>query len=702
MRSRWFHVPILHVPRHGVEKKVTWLELFYDLIFVAAFIQLGNGLSADVSVEGLLSFGGMFAPLWISWSGFSYYANRFTVDDFIHRLLVFLQIFAVGAMAVTAEGVLAGNPRLFGIAYAVAQGVVALLYLRAWRHVPDGRAYSLYWGGVFAAGTVVTLIGGLLPSPAGYVSWGVAVGLVLFAPLSRQSRALAARYPIDDEHLSERFGLLTIIVLGESFVKVVGALSRPDTGWLEILQASMTLLLTCSIWWIYFDDVGGSRIRRQRFAPVVWLYAHLPLQIAITATGVGIKKAIAFDLLVPAPAGYRWLLAGSLAATMLAVGIIDSVTERRQAELSDRARVNARLASAALMLLLAPAGRTMSAGLFLGLVAALTAGQVVFDMMMAPYELAPAHAEQTSVTTAELTRRRDAGDATASPGRAANNLSDILRRGTPAELRRDVYFYFMEGTWKRFLGALLFLYAMTNVFFATLYALEPGCVANARPDSFADAFFFSVQTMSTIGYGALAPATDYGNMIVTFEAASSMLFVALATGLMFAKASRPKASALFSKVCVLTRRHGKRTLMFRVGNARGNEVVDATITVTALKDEISPEGHHLRRMFDVPLVRGRSPMFALSWTVMHELDDTSPLANVDWSRGDAALGGLVVTLTGHDGTYGQTIYARHSYYADDVRLDQRFVDVISRQEDGRMVIDYGKFHDTIPDDGPRS
>ncbi len=692
MRSRWYHTPTLHTRHSGEEKKVGWLELFYDLIFVAAFIQLGNGLAAGVSVASFAGFAAVFTPLWITWTGFTFYVNRFTVDDFTHRLTVFLQMFAVGGMAVFAPRVLGGESRAFALTYAVAQAVVALMYLRAWRQVPDARAYAAYWGRVFATGAVVFGVSAFVPAPWCYGLWGLGIMAVIAAPLSRHSRELSERFPTDQEHLSERYGLLTIIVLGESFVKVLSHLSGRGGQWEALLQASLLLLITCCIWWIYFDDVGGSRLKDERFGPVVWLYGHLPLQIAITATGVAIKKVVDLDIALTAPDGARWLLSVSLALTMASVAIIDSVTARRQAELSDRLRVNVRLFSAALLLLLAPAGAGMSAGLFIGLVATVCTAQVVIDMMMAPLEALSEHTPMTSISEMAKVRVAD-GNARPAPIR----VTDHVRKGAPTELRRDLYFYFMEGTWRRFIAALSFLYLIINVFFAALYMLESGSTVGAQADSFGDAFFFSVQTFSTIGYGVMSPATTYANAIVTAEAAIGLLSVALATGLMFAKASRARSGALFSRNMLITTRRGAKNLEFRVGNARGNEMVDATMTVTALVDEFTPEGHHMRRLRDLPLQRNRTPIFSLSWTVMHTIDEDSPLAHVDWSDPSASLLLIIVTLVGHDGTYGSTVYARHNYQPTDVLPDRRFVDVISELPDGRMLVDYDKFHDTLPD-----
>lgn len=694
VRNRWFHRPLLHSSVGGGEKKPTWLELFYDLIFVAAFIQLGNGLSEHVSVEGALSFAGVFLPLWMAWTGFTFFENRFTLDDFTHRIFVFVQMFAVGAMGLAAPQVLEGRPRVFCVAAAVAHLMVAVMHARASSQVPAARAYSREQGAVFAVSGGLWVVASLLPPPWTYGVWLLALGCVLAAPLGKRARTIGEEHPLDFEHLSERYGLLTIIVLGESFVKVLSSLIEQGAGIDLYLESGIVLLITCSIWWIYFDDVGGSHVREKRGGWIVWLYAHIPLQIAVTAVGVAVKKAVLFDFAEPAAAKYRWLLGGAIACVFFSVAIIDSVTERKQAELSDRARVNARALSGVLLLLLAAAGGAMSGGTFLVLVTALCLSQVLFDMMMAPLEAAE-HMEVGQRTTAELDRAARRGEGTDRPRR---DVLEAVRKGTPSKLRRDLYFYLMEGSWTRVFVVFIFLYLVGNVFFAALYAIQPGCIAVARPSSFLDAFFFSVQTMSTIGYGAMHPVTTYGNVVVTAEAAVGLLGVALVTGIMFAKASRPRTAALFSEPMIITTMNGKRVLSFRVGNARGNEVVDAQVALTVMTIEVSPEGHHMRRLHDLSLVRGRSPIFILSWQVMHEIDDQSPLAAVDWYHPEEHILSVIVTLTGHDGTYGQTIYARHVYYPEHIRPNERFVDIISQLEDGRLMVDYTRFHDTVPDE----
>ena len=193
----------------------------------------------------------------------------------------------------------------------------------------------------------------------------------------------------------------------------------------------------------------------------------------------------------------------------------------------------------------------------------------------------------------------------------------------------------------------------------------------------------------------MSPQSDWADLLVTVESAVGLLFVAMATGVMLAKASRPRTSVLFSRTMVLNRRDGQPVLTFRVANALGNELADANISVTALVDEVTAEGEHLRRLHDLALVRSRTPLFVVSWTVMHVVDEQSPLfGRIE----EGTLGPIVVTLTGHDGTYGQTNYARHVYGPGDLRVGHRFVDVISLLPDGRLLLDLDQFHDTIPVD----
>ncbi len=688
MKSRWFQVPTLHVP--VAPKSVSWLELFYDLIFVAAFIQLGNGLSNQVSLGGFLGFCILFVPLWLGWTGFSFFCNRFNIDDFTHRLMVFAQMFAVGAMAITAPMALQGKHIPFILCVAVSQLVIAALFFRAWWQVVESRSYSRYWGTIFLVGALLWAGAALLPAPLSYWMCGLGLAEIILAPFRKHSRKLAEEYPTDREHLSERFGLLTMIVLGESFVKVLTELSGVSSV-AAVVQAIFILMITCCIWWVYFDDVAECEIKDDRISPIIWLYAHLPLQIGITASGVAIKKAVLFELENPAPSAYRWLLCGTIAMIFISTSLLDAVTERREAELSDRLRVNVKFAAGLLLLAIPAATNALSALWFLIITVAICVAQVLIDMVVAP--LKDDYQEHASI--ADLVRAHQSAKAPETSNR--KDVSTAVRKGTPADYRRDLYFFLIEGSWKVFFVVASFLFLFINIIFASLYLLQPGAIAGIDTPTFADAFFFSVQTISTIGYGALSPASDYGNMIVTIEAAVGILYVALATGITFAKASRPKQTILFTNSMVVSPYNGVPTLQLRVGNARGNDIIDASVAVVALFDEVSSEGQHLRRLVDLPLARDNTPMFSLSWSIFHTIDESSPLHGIDFSNLESSkLVNFIVTLTGHDGTYGQTIYARQLYYHEHLQHNRVFEDVVGHLPDGRFIVDYHKFHETKP------
>ncbi len=690
MRKRWFHQPEFHIPKEHVEKKASWLELFYDLIFVAAFIQLGNGLSSTISWTGFLTFSAMFSMLWTIWTGFTTYINRFNIDDFLHRFLIFLQMLSVGSIAIFAPQVFDGNDTLFSISIVFSLFIICLLYLRSFNHEDKNvKAFARNWSSIYAVSIFIWLISLFFSSPLNYVFWGIGTSIIFLLPLSKTSRHLSEFFPRDREHLSERYGILTIIVLGESFVKVLSVLNSSNITSSTVVQIGIVILLTISIWWIYFDDVAGSDLKKGGLNSYVWLYSHLPFQLSVTAFGVAAKKLVTLKMYNPIYPSYAWLLCGVLALAFLSVAAIDSVTERRQSELNDDLRVNVRLLSGLVFFLLPLISQTVSAKLFLAIVLILAIMQVLFDMAMAPIEEVSKHTE-TFIGEKMKVIDKDSDPSISNKQREI----EVIRKGSPNEFKKDFYYFLMEGSWLRLFLAIGFSYFIINVIFAIFYILEPNSITDTDPNSFLDSFFFSVQTFSTIGYGTMSPVNTYSHIIVTIEAMLGLIFVALSTGLIFTKASRPKASIMFSDPIVVNRRNGKHMLMFRVGNARGNNVVDAKIDVNVLIDEFSKEGDHIRRFHPLKLVSSRSPIFKMSWTVMHEIDEDSPLSKVDWNNPEKSIISFISTIQAHDLNYAQTIYDRHIYYPFDIKNNEVFLDVISQLPDKRWLLDFETFNKT--------
>ena len=279
--------------------------------------------------------------------------------------------------------------------------------------------------------------------------------------------------------------------------------------------------------------------------------------------------------------------------------------------------------------------------------------------------------------------------------RPTRSAEGVRRVGARTITRRDVYHLLLTMPWIWFFGIQALAYLVFNTIFALLYLAVPGSVANAKPGSFLDAFFFSVQVMATIGFGVMAPATLFANILVTIEALLGMASFAVAAGLIFARFSLPTARVLFSRVAVVTPFNGVPTLMFRCANQRRNQIFEAQVHVDFAREETSTEGMELRRSYELNLARNRNPQFSLSWTVMHPIDAASPLYGIDPDLLAGQDASIVVTLTGIDETLSQAVFARTSYRADEILWARKFVDILSETEDGQTLVDYRRFHDTV-------
>src|SRR5215469_14319317 len=208
---------------------------------------------------------------------------------------------------------------------------------------------------------------------------------------------------------------------------------------------------------------------------------------------------------------------------------------------------------------------------------------------------------------------------------AADRIRHVKRYTDRAEWHLDLYHHLLTMPWSLLFALISSTYIGFNLIFAGLYLLQPGSIANARPGSLADAFFFSIQTSATIGYGDMRPATLFANILVTGEVLAGMTMLAIATGLVFARFSRPTARVMFSRVAVVVPHDGVPTLMFRVANQRRNQIVEAQVSIALMRNEVTAEGVAMRRFHDLHVERSRTPMFSLSWTVMHRIDERSPL-----------------------------------------------------------------------------
>lgn len=273
--------------------------------------------------------------------------------------------------------------------------------------------------------------------------------------------------------------------------------------------------------------------------------------------------------------------------------------------------------------------------------------------------------------------------------------NEVTKLGVPGFDWHDAYHTIMSLSWPKFLAGTLGVYVLVNLVFATAYFLGDHAVSKA--DSFAACFFFSVETLATVGYGVMSPSTTYGHWVATVEIVAGMLSMAVITGLLFARFSKPTARVLFSRVAVVTSYEGVPTLMLRVANQRRSYIVEAMATLSLVRDEQTAEGHRLRRFYDLKLERARSPVFALSWQVMHRINEASPLHGVTAESIQAGNIQLTLMLSGVDETFAANVTARQAYSHEDIRFDRRFVDIfIDGDQPRHFYIDLDRFHDVEP------
>lgn len=282
------------------------------------------------------------------------------------------------------------------------------------------------------------------------------------------------------------------------------------------------------------------------------------------------------------------------------------------------------------------------------------------------------------------------------PGALPTRKRVAIIKGQDTSRFTDFYHAVLSVPWSVFFLGLAAAFVAVNAVFALAYLADPSGIEHARRGNFWDAFVFSAQTIGSINYSVMVPKSTYVNTLVIVEAFVGYVVLALFTGMIFARFSRPFARIVFSKVAVIAPYDGVPTLMFRTANQRGNQILDASITVTLACQHQSCEGLVMRRFQELKLLRARTSLFALSWTIMHVIDETSPLFGVTEQDMIDRQIELIALLSGADATMAETIYARYSYGPDDLVRGHRFVDVLYLTPKGRRVVDLTRFHDTVP------
>jgi len=334
------------------DRRVTWLELFFDLIFVAAVAQVAAPLHEHYSVAGLVRFTPLFALIWWAWTGHTVFCTRFDPDDGLQRVLTLVQMFAVAVMAANAKDALDSTESAgFAAAYAAVRLVLVTQYLRA-RQVPGARPLATRYLAGHGMAALLWLASALVPAPGRFWIWGLAFALDLGTPWLAVPHTVTA--PPDAAHLPERFGLFTLILLGESVVAVMRGMESQE-GWPPgaAVAAFLGMGIAFVIWWWYFDGAAGAseqpvRTRREAFRFHIWTYAHFPLALGIVVAGVGVQLIVTAAARAELAADETMLLATATGLVMAAVTVIGAASGIGQTRGETASLAHAAIAAATL------------------------------------------------------------------------------------------------------------------------------------------------------------------------------------------------------------------------------------------------------------------------------------------------------------------------------------------------------------------
>jgi low temperature requirement protein LtrA len=307
------------------ERHATWLELFYDLVFVGAVSQLASDLNEDYSPLGVLKFSALFVPVWWAWAGHTFYLTRFDADDVGRRILTLIQIIAVASLAVHAPGALDNTSAGFALSYAAVRFMLVTEYLRSGRAIPHVRVLTNRYCLGFGLAASLWALSALVATPWRFWLWGLAVIVDFLAPLT--AGELHARFPPHLMHLPERFGLFTIIVIGEAVVSIVMGVGKHGLDLVSGMVGIMGLLMAYSLWWGYFEGAKGAATLTLLSSGHVhtyqlWLYSHIPMVLGITSTAVGVKHLIALGPWLSLGGAEGWVLSCSVGISVVALSLI--------------------------------------------------------------------------------------------------------------------------------------------------------------------------------------------------------------------------------------------------------------------------------------------------------------------------------------------------------------------------------------------
>jgi inward rectifier potassium channel len=279
--------------------------------------------------------------------------------------------------------------------------------------------------------------------------------------------------------------------------------------------------------------------------------------------------------------------------------------------------------------------------------------------------------------------------------KARGEQDDIIIVNARHHPLRDLYFIMLRMPWWGILLVIAGSFLALNAIFAAVYVATGG-IQGVRPGSFRDAFFFSVETMGTIGYGSMYPTSTAAHVVMVVESVFGLIQAALATGIVFTRFSMTTGQLIFSDRVCISPMNGVPTLAFRIGNDRSSTIYEAVVRVSLIRTERTQEGVLFYRMYDLTLARERSSALQRSFTVLHSIDEKSPLRGMTPEACRAQEIELTATVVGTDDTSLQPVHARHRYVLDDIAWGARLADILRELPDGRLEVDLSLFHGTVP------
>ena len=383
--SQFFQPPRLRVNRDSAseDRHATWLELFYDLVFVAAVSQLALKLSDEYSIVGLIRFAALFVPIWWAWVGHTFYLTRFDSDDAAHRLMTLAQMIFVASLAIHVPQGLENHAAGFALSYVGVRAILIAQYWRAGKYIPEAYPLTNRYARGFAVSAALWLVSAFVPSPWRFVLWAIAMVIDILTPLG--AGLMHAKIPPHFSHLPERFGLFTIIVLGESVVATVQGAGKEGLEGASVVSALCGLIIAFALWWIYFNDVRAAETREVKSSSDVvsyqtWLYTHLPLTMAIVAAAVGVKHILTLESGEQLPAIENWIFCASVAIAMECLRVIFLHTPNTFCGPRIRQNLRRHDILAAMVLVCAPIGIWISSTLMMIAVAVLCVAQAAISL----------------------------------------------------------------------------------------------------------------------------------------------------------------------------------------------------------------------------------------------------------------------------------------------------------------------------------